>query len=101
MSDQSLGRGECKLVDQATRLFGGAVRRTSIEGMLGRKHDIRHAKAGIRPRREHLDRDARVDGPATARRKRAPSERPIQLRCMVFTRSGQSRLSRASSNSSA
>ena len=32
----------------------------------------------------------RSERPSTTKRRRAPSERPIQFRCIVFTRSGQS-----------
>jgi hypothetical protein len=45
-----------------------------------------------------------ADSPATVttgKRTRAPSERPIQLRCMILTFSGQSTRSRSSASRSA
>jgi hypothetical protein len=42
-----------------------------------------------------------VSEPFTARSNSTPSERPIQLRCMTLTRSGQSTVSRSFSSCSA
>ena len=54
--------------------------------MLGRDREKRHAEERVEARREDFDRRIEtVDGKA----KRAPSLRPIQLRCIVFVRSGQ------------
>jgi len=63
------------------------------------EHGVGHAEAGVRARGEDLDLDLRPAG--MAKRNWAPSDRPIQFRCIVLTRSGQSRPSRASSSSSA
>ena len=46
-------------------------------------------------------RTVRSGRPSTGRSNSAPSDRPIQLRCMVLARSGHSRPSRASRSSSA
>ena len=63
--------------------------------MLGRHHGVGHAEQGVGSGGE--DPQCRVGPPSapvrpsTSRSSSAPSERPTQFRCIVLTRSGQSR----------
>ncbi len=57
-------------------------------GMLRREGEKRRAEEGVRPRREYPD--GLGEPLDRGRESRAPSERPIQLRCIVLTRSDQS-----------
>ena len=94
----------------ARRVLVGAYRRELLgrgdaldERMLGRQHDVGRAEERVGPGGEDLDLFA--GGPAVwpAMRKMAsaPSERPIQLRCMASVDSGQSTSARSSSKRSA
>ena len=62
------------------------------ERMLGREQHERRAVDRVDARREDLDRVGsapRRPSPTSGNRTRAPSDRPIQLRCIVRTFSGQ------------
>jgi hypothetical protein len=93
------GRGQ-RVVDVVAhrRLVLGAGGEQLDVGVLGRHHEERRAEQRVRPRRE----DGVVDPQLLAAEvTSAPSERPIQLRCIVLTCSGQSIVSRSSSSRSA
>ena len=86
-----------QLLDRLALGVGGEL---VDERMLGRHDGVGHAETGVGPGGEDPHRQA-SGRPSTARSNSAPSERPIQLRCMVLTRSGHSRSSRAARSSSA
>ena len=73
--------------DGARRRPGAArpVVSVSDERMLGRHDGVGHAEAGVGAGGE--DAELQLGRPSTARSNSAPSERPIQLRCMTLARS--------------
>ena len=64
--------------------------------MLRREHEERRAEQRVRARREDREVDRRLAGSWNTTS--APSERPIQLRCMVITRCGHDSSSLKSSS---
>ena len=86
-----------ELVDCRHVLLGGQL---VDQGVLWSHDRIRHSESRVGAGREHLQRQA-VMRPAAGKSISTPSDRPIQLRCMRFTRSGHSRSSSASKSSSA
>ena len=69
-------------------LVPGARGEAHDVGVLGRHHEEGRAEQRVRARREDGVVDAELL--AAERRPRRPRERPIQLRCIVLTCSGQS-----------
>ena len=89
-------RGRAPHVVDDGRLVLGAAGQLDRQRMLGRQHEERRPEQRVRARGEHrqLDRGSCSTRKTTS----APSLRPIQLRCMVTTRSGQFTVSRSSSS---